>query len=51
MLLVTSRSVRPTYWARVRSTSTLKPGRVERLLDARIDEARDVPQLRSSFCA
>src|SRR3981081_2384887 len=26
MLLVTSRSVKPTYWARVRSTSTLKPG-------------------------
>ena len=43
-LLVTSRSVMPTYCARVRSTSTLKPGLAERLVDARVDQAGNVPQ-------
>jgi len=44
MLLVTSRSVMPTYCARVRSTLTSKLGLLFGLLDARIGEARNIPQ-------
>ena len=47
---MTSRSVRPTYCARVRSTSTLKLGTVRRLLDARVGEAGDARGSGSAAC-
>jgi hypothetical protein len=41
-LVATSRWVRPTSWERVRSTLTVKAGRVEGLLDAGVGGAGNV---------